>query len=554
MFLATVVAALSLLTTPLLVTPFHAERRRPLPSRRPLFPPAAAAAAENRAASFRAGEEVGRGSYGTVHLGTLDDERPAIGKRGWTVDDLRRQSPSDDASEDGRDLKERAERCEYYLSVERHCMEKMAPHPQIPPYLGTFEDAERRAWMAFRATTGPDQKPAPTLQDVMNSDWKDQHRSVEDPHHHLFVVQEALGLDAGASFGDVLLTLMESVLTVLAHVHSQGIVHRDVKPANLLLDAANRAIILIDFGSAADMEPISSNFWGGTTRVGLEDEGRAAVSPIYAAPETFVRPNSSPENFDVFSAALILCQLMFNLLDERTDAGFLQQLEDSQYDLDVWLSRELSSKVRPDGLEEALEFLADHPGLWRLLGDMLKPRPEARESSAAALERLRRIREVGRPETSLEEADGPFFASVAAMMETCELPPEGMGPRPLHYVATFRRRQPLGLVLAEADQGPEDDPQWQEATKNAHKGEVFIQDIAVGGQAHQMGIFERGDRLQSVGELPLANQGFERVIDMVSPDIWLPLTSIVHFRSLSRPGYQRRSISAMQNWGPHTHS
>lgn len=250
----------------------------------------------------------------------------------------------------------------------------------------------------------------------------------------------------------------------------------------------------------------------------MEDDGRVAVSPIYAAPEIFIRPNYSPANFDVFSAALILCQLIFNLLDERTDAGFLQQLEDSQFDLDVWLSRELKSKMRPNGLEEALEFLAEYPGLWRLLNDMLKPQPTMRASSATALERLHKIRE-GDPEISLEGADGPFFASIVTMMETCELSPEGMGPRPLHYVATFRRRQPLGLVLAEADQGSVEDPDWKKATKNAQKGEVFIQSIVVDSQAHQMGIFETGDRLQSVGELPLYNQGFERVIEMVSPHI-----------------------------------
>lgn len=110
----------------------------------------------------------------------------------------------------------------------------MAPHPQIPQYFGTFNDAEQRSWMAFRSIMGPN------LEDVMKNDWKDQHQNLDDPHHHhLFVVQEALGLDAGASFGDVLLTLMESVLTVLAHVHSQGIVHRDLKPANLLIDTTN---------------------------------------------------------------------------------------------------------------------------------------------------------------------------------------------------------------------------------------------------------------------------------------------------------------------------
>jgi len=512
----TKVVAFSLSAIPSLA-PFHRQQqRRPFLSRRALFP-SSTTEPSSKATSFQVGEEVGNGSYGTVHLCKLNDEKhPVIGKRSWTSDELKQRqtssSPPDDPENNNQDFKEREERCNYYLTVEQHCFKKMAPHPQIPQYLGTFADEQHRSWMAFRATLGPNQKPAQTLDDVMKSDWKDQHQN-SDQHHHLFVVQEALGLDAGASFGNVLLTLMESVLTVLTHVHSQGIVHRDLKPSNLLIDTANQAIVLIDFGSAADMEPISKNFWGGTTRIGLEDD-RVAVSPIYAAPEIFIRPDYSPFAFDVFSAALILSQLIFNLLDERTDAGFHQQLEDAQFDLDAWLSRELSSKVRPDGLEEALEFLAEYPGLWRLLGDMLKPQPDMRVSSATALKRFHRIRD-GDPEISLEEADGPFFASIVTMMETCEISPEGMGPRPLHYVATFRRYQPLGLVLAEAGQDSVEDPQWKEATSNAQPGEVFIQDIAIDSQAHQMGIFEVGDRLQSVGELPLSNQGFERVLDML---------------------------------------
>lgn len=58
----------------------------------------------------------------------------------------------------------------------------------------------------------------------------------------------------------------------------------------------------------------------------------------------------SPLNFDVFSIGLVFCQLLFNLLDDRTDAGFRQQLEDADYDLDLWLERELQATLRPVSL------------------------------------------------------------------------------------------------------------------------------------------------------------------------------------------------------------
>lgn len=81
--------------------------------------------------------------------------------------------------------------------------------------------------------------------------------------------------------------------------------------------------------------PLSASniFSGGKVRVGL-DEGIVALSPVFAAPETFVKVDESPTSFDVFLAALVMCQLLFNLLDERTDAGFYQQLKDAEYNLD----------------------------------------------------------------------------------------------------------------------------------------------------------------------------------------------------------------------------
>jgi serine/threonine protein kinase len=216
--------------------------------------------------------------------------------------------------------------------------------------------------------------------------------------------------------------------------------------------------------------------------------------------------SSAPYQFDVFSAALIICQLLFNYLDERTDAGFHQQLEDADWDLDLWLSRELGSKVRPAGLEEALEYLSARPGLWRLLGDMLRRDPEQRVSSQEALRRWQFLQ-------SSEVTDGPFFESVVALMDQCEVAPPTV-QRPLHFVATFRRNMPLGLVLSEADTEM-NTPEWIEATADAERGEVFVQSILSDSQADQMGIFEVGDRLQGVGELPLMNMGFNRVVEMV---------------------------------------
>ncbi|CAE7543877.1 PEPKR2 [Symbiodinium natans] len=84
--------------------------------------------------------------------------------------------------------------------------------------------------------------------------------------------------------------VMLGLLSALAHVHSLGIVHRDVKCENILI-AENRAI-LADFGIAASLADTGAM----DKRVG---------SPGYAAPEVLTGEPYS-EKIDVFAAGVVL--------------------------------------------------------------------------------------------------------------------------------------------------------------------------------------------------------------------------------------------------------
>jgi hypothetical protein len=87
------------------------------------------------------------------------------------------------------------------------------------------------------------------------------------------------------------------VLDALAHAHSRGVVHRDVKPANVLIDRDGRAR-LSDFGVARLMD-----------ESGLTAAGSIVGTVAYMAPEQARGHRAAPAS-DVYSACLVLYEML----------------------------------------------------------------------------------------------------------------------------------------------------------------------------------------------------------------------------------------------------
>jgi len=102
------------------------------------------------------------------------------------------------------------------------------------------------------------------------------------------------------------LELLRPAIQALAFAHRQGIVHRDVKPANIMITEGDhgRRVRVLDFGIAKitqGEEPAGS----GRTRTGSVP----AFSPAYAAPEQVTFSRTGPWT-DVHALGLVLGELL----------------------------------------------------------------------------------------------------------------------------------------------------------------------------------------------------------------------------------------------------
>lgn len=142
--------------------------------------------------------------------------------------------------------------------------------------------------------------------------------------------------------------LLRQLMRALDAVHSEGVIHRDVKPANLLLDATGTGrphLMLTDFGIAVPTDSPRMT----TTSVVLGTRG-------YLAPEQLAGADPAP-GFDLYAAGIVAFQL---LTGHKPD--------------EIRRNRE-QVPPRPDGIPDLL---------WRVVTDLADPDPRGRPPSAAA--------------------------------------------------------------------------------------------------------------------------------------------------------------------------
>eukprot|EP00930_Biecheleria_cincta_P040313 TRINITY_DN2762_c0_g1_i2.p1 TRINITY_DN2762_c0_g1~~TRINITY_DN2762_c0_g1_i2.p1 ORF type:complete len:730 (+),score=115.75 TRINITY_DN2762_c0_g1_i2:63-2252(+) len=151
-------------------------------------------------------------------------------------------------------------------------------HPNVTTLCGVFCDLVQREDGGTGVQEAPDGEPRGKLATVTWSVVMELCKS-GDLFEHL--------LQHGPMDSNGCASLMEGLSSALDHLHGLGIVHRDVKPENILMDSCSRPVL-------ADMG-ISGN---------LDDRGKLTGvigSPGYAAPEVLL-DQAYNQSVDIFSA------------------------------------------------------------------------------------------------------------------------------------------------------------------------------------------------------------------------------------------------------------
>ncbi len=148
------------------------------------------------------------------------------------------------------------------------------------------------------------------------------------------------------------------ILSGLMHCHAKGIVHRDIKLDNILLDA-NKNVKIVDFGFSVPFE-----------REQLLK--KACGSPSYAAPEIVSRRQYAPTPVDVWSFGVVLYAMMCGYFPFQgaNSQELCRKIVKGKFDLPSWVPEPCRELIRcmltvDPAQRISVENIALHPWVVR---------------------------------------------------------------------------------------------------------------------------------------------------------------------------------------------
>ena len=107
--------------------------------------------------------------------------------------------------------------------------------------------------------------------------------------------------------------ILRQVCAALEAAHTEGVVHRDLKPQNIMLEASGRVVVM-DFGLARSMEAS-----------GLTQAGAIMGTPAYMSPEQ-AKGLPADERSDIFALGIILYQMLTAVVPFKAETALASLL------------------------------------------------------------------------------------------------------------------------------------------------------------------------------------------------------------------------------------